>query len=161
MKVRYILIDLDHTLFNVNKFLKDTNKSFFKDEELSKYLYDDVINFIEYSKKYGAAYIFSEGDVDFQNKKIKNTGLSEIFGKNLKIYPSYAKMSNAKSEFFGKNVILVDDNPTVIYKAKKLGWRAIRVRRGKHRGEKDKIVPDITVRSLDAIVTDDLFSELK
>lgn len=160
MRSKIILIDFDYTLFNVYKYLKNINRSVPKDEDYSAYLYKDALDFIKYSKKYGVSYIFSEGDIEFQKLKIEKTGIAKIFGKNLKIYGSYAKMSDAENEFRGKEVLLVDDNPSTVIKAKKIGWKVIRVRRGKYRKEANKIAPDYTVNNLGSIITMNLLAKL-
>ena len=157
---RIILIDFDHTLFNVYEYLKDENKGIVTPKKFPGYLYKDALEFITYSKKYGDSYIFSEGDVGFQKFKIEQTGIAGIFKNNLKIYGSYAKMSNAKNEFWGKDVILIDDNPNAIFEAKKIGWKVIRVKRGKNRKEANKILPDYTVNNLRSIIKMNLLAKL-
>lgn len=69
-------------------------------------------------------------------------------------------MLNAKNEFWGKDVILIDDNPNAIFEAKKIGWKVIRVKRGKNRKEANKILPDYTVNNLRSIIKMNLLAKL-
>lgn len=110
------LIDLDHTLYDV----------------VNEKLYDDAISFIKFANKNGKAVLFTEGELKFQGEKIKKLNLNKYFGKNIKIFKSYSKISEIGDDFGKNKVFLIDDNPNVLIKAKDKGWKTIRVRRGKY-----------------------------
>jgi len=158
--LKRIYIDFDYTLFNVFKFVQDRKKGSLTDGKYSKYLYSDAAPFINYAKKFGTPYIFSEGEVGFQKEKIFKTGINQLFGDNLKIYGSYEKMLQVRTEDVKDKVILVDDNPETITEALKLGWKAIRIKRGKYKEGESMLKPDYTVTTLKQIVENNLLSKL-
>ena len=133
---KIILIDLDHTLYDVD----------------NEVLYPDALDFIGYAKKYGEIYLFTEGDLKFQEEKIKRLQLDELFGDNILLHKEYEKMDGVKNKFSSKDVILIDDRADVIDKAIVLGWRTIKVKRGRHQSEECNLLPDYAVNSLRAII---------
>lgn len=126
-----ILLDLDHTLYNVDKQI----------------LYDDALPFIEFAESKGDLFLFTEGEIKTQNEKIDRLGLNKYFKDNkILVFDSYSKMVNVAGMFKDSNIIVIDDNPEVIKKANELGWTTIRIRRGRY--EDQKVDSDYEVKSL-------------
>jgi len=156
MKNALILIDFDHTLFNTEKF-----KKAIKRETVLKYrdfLYKDALEFLDYAKKFGKLVLFSEGEVDFQRKKIEKSGVLKFFSK-VKIYPTDSKAQNFV-EFRGKRTILIDDKPKIADEAIPAGLSVIRVRRGKYKTINTRFTPAIEVKNLKEIIRRDLLSDI-
>lgn len=130
---KVFLIDLDHTLYNVEK----------------KELYPDAFCFIEFVKQKGIAVLFTEGVIGFQKNKIERLSLNKLFGENILIFDSYLKMSGLKDNFEGKTVYIIDDNPKVLEEARERKWITIRVIRGRYKNKKS--VSDYTVSNLKLI----------
>lgn len=131
-----ILIDLDHTLYNVSQ----------------EKLYVDALDFITYAKKYGEVFLFTEGDLSFQKEKVKKLGLDKNFGSNIKIYNEFEKIEIGQQDFDGKEIVLIDDKPDVINKAINLNWTTIRIRRGKYKDTKTDDNPTYEVKDLESII---------
>lgn len=111
------LVDLDHTLYNVEE----------------KKLYSDAIELIKFLKIKGEVILFTEGNIDFQKEKIKRLNLKELFGKDILVFSSFSKMKDIDSTSLEGKTILIDDNPEIIRQAKIRGWKTIRVKRGRHK----------------------------
>ncbi|MBL7036498.1 hypothetical protein ISR94_01430 [Candidatus Microgenomates bacterium] len=137
---KIILVDLDHTLYEVD----------------SGNLYPDAIDFVKFAQKQNETYLFTEGDHNFQKNKIEKTGLDKIFGKNIRIYDEFLKIENSKKEFSDKDVILIDDKPLVIDGAISLGWETIRIKRGRYKNKDSQLKPNNTVKDLQTIVSGNL-----
>lgn len=133
---KVILIDLDYTLYDVE----------------NQILHSDAKNFISYAKKCGEIFLFTEGDRNFQMKKVKKYKLDKLFKGNLKLYDEYKKMDEIKKEIKGKKIILVDDRPDVIDKAKLLGWKTIRVKRGRYKKKEGSQKPTYITNDLETII---------
>ncbi len=156
MKSTLILIDFDHTLFNTEKF-----KKAIKREAIPRYrgfLYKDALEFLDYAKKFGKLILFSEGEADFQRKKIKKSGVLKFFSK-VKIYPTDSKAQNFV-EFQGERIILIDDKPKIADEAISVGLSVIRVRRGKYKSINTRFTPAIEVKSLKEIIRRDLLCDI-
>lgn len=161
-----ILIDLDHTLLNTSKIKSDfpsietaiSTFHTYSGLEVDKYLYDDALVFINYAANYFTPSIFTEGPVEFQNAKISHSSLGSLIAPNYRfIYESMTKSSQLGALInIHHPVILIDDRPEHLDAATKLGLKTIRIRRGKHEHDPDIAPPNITVSSLQEIVTKDL-----
>ena len=158
---KIILIDLDHTLFNTQEFRKVLN---LPDKQVNyrSFLYNDALPFIKYVSKYGTPVLFTEGDMDFQNQKIEKSGLKKVFGRDIKVFPACGKARNNAltddQELIGR--VLIDDKPEVLDKAISLGYKTIRVRRGKYKLLNGRMRPDYVVSDLKSIIKKDLFKKL-
>src|SRR3989344_511060 len=68
---KLVLFDIDYTLFNTATF---------KDSNLTNYcLYDEIAPLLKDLSKIAKLGIFSQGEVDFQKKKLKETGIDKHF----------------------------------------------------------------------------------
>lgn len=154
-----ILVDFDHTLFDVTKlikFLSDSPETI----DYKSFLYADSLEFIDYASKFGNLILFSEGKVEYQKEKIEATEVGKLFSGGVKIFPSYSKMQDlAKISSRGK-IILIDDKPDVVDQAISMGCKVIRVKRGKYRGERTKTKPNFVVGSLAEIIAKDVLQSI-
>lgn len=128
------LVDLDHTLYNVE----------------TEILYDDAIEFISYLNKIGTPILFTEGELDFQKAKVERLGLSKYFGKNIMIFESFTKMSEFNPKLKYEKIVLIDDKSITIEEARKRKWITIRVQRGKYKST--SAISDYTVPDLKSII---------
>ncbi len=159
MDKNIILIDFDHTLFNTNKFVENVDK-LGKDVNYKSFLYPDAEEFVTYASKYGTPVLFSEGEVNFQLEKIKNTGIDKLFKENVKVYPSYEKMLDIKKLTAGHDVVLIDDKPEVVDMAISWGYKVIRIKRGRYIESNSNLLPTHEVDSLKAIISKDLLKKI-
>ncbi len=157
-KNKTFLIDFDHTLFNVNEFVRDRDLG--KLKEYKNYLYPDVLEFILYAKRHGKAVLFSEGEHGFQNEKIEKSGVKELFGKDVEIYPSLTKVAGIRNYGTKDKILVIDDKPEVIDNVLEMGYKAIRVKRGKYAEKECSLVPTAEVDNLSEIIRQDLFSKI-
>lgn len=137
IKSKTFLIDLDHTLYDVQK----------------EKLYPDAIHLLEYLSGKGTIVLFTEGEKEFQLNKIEKLKLSKYFGKNLRVFESYSKMKDTKNDYVGENIYLVDDNPEVLKTAMERKWLTIRVNRGRYKdqvADSDFKVDDL--KSIESII---------
>lgn len=68
---KIVLLDLDDTLFNTDKFKKSDLKSY--------ELYDDVQDALSELAKVATLGIFSQGEIAFQHKKLQKTNIKKYF----------------------------------------------------------------------------------
>ena len=152
-----ILIDLDYTLLDTDKFRVNIDENM---DNLRDFLYPDALAFLKYAEKFGTPTLFSEGELDFQKTKIEMTGLTGIFGNNIKLYPSYQKLFDLEKMHNPTEVIVVDDKPDIIDQAISLGMKTIRINRGKYKDMPTKLTPLYKVNDLEEIIKKDLFASL-
>lgn len=155
-----ILVDFDYTLFDTAKLVKTLSGS---PERLDykDFLYTDALELIDYASGLGNLILFSEGDIDFQKEKIDGTGIGKLFSGGVKVFPSYSKMQYLANIAPGKKVILIDDKPEVLDKGISLGYRVIRVKRGKYSDDETKSKPDFVVNDLSEICKKDLLRSIR
>jgi len=159
MDKNIILIDFDHTLFNTTKFAENVDK-LNGDINYKSFLYPDAEEFIKYASQYGTPVLFSEGELNFQLEKIKNTGIGKLFRENVKVYPSYGKMADIKNLTNGHSVVLIDDKPEIVDMAISWGYKVIRVKRGKYIDSNSNLSPTHEVESLRDIISKDLLKKI-
>jgi FMN phosphatase YigB (HAD superfamily) len=83
-----------------------------------------------------------------------------LFTGGVKIFPSYSKMNELFKIPEGEKTILVDDKPEVVDQAVSLGYKVIRVKRGKYAADETKLKPDFVVVSLAEIISKDILSQI-
>ena len=113
-------------LIEKHKFKNDIEKHleiFLKD--ISVYLYDDSINFLEYlnSKNYEVN-LLTYGDFDYQKEKIEKSFIKDYFNK---IIITSIEKPNLDLDY--KNAIFVDDNEYQLKGLIKKDAKVIRIRR--------------------------------
>lgn len=144
---KIVFFDIDYTLFNVGIFKKSNLKEYKNYNEVKKVLKS-------LSKKLDLG-IFSEGEKDFQEKKLENTGIKEFFNKN-NIYILHGKNLSIKKIFkkYEKNsIFLVDDKLTILSEVKTLCpfVFTVWIKRGTYaENEKniEKFIPDVQIYEL-------------
>lgn len=112
MKQKVILFDIDYTLFDTSTFKQTNLKDFV--------LYGEVIDVLLELQKYAKLGIFSEGDIKFQEKKLRKTKIDKHFNKeHLHIV---AKKSDSIEDILRRykntRVFLVDDKLETLYQVK-------------------------------------------
>lgn len=109
----------------------------------SVFLYPEVVSFLEKFKNELDLYILSYGgdDGDFQKEKIKRTKIEKYFNE-IHITNEIGKISTLETILDDTNkIILVDDSPEVLFKAKKFSHEIITIRINRGEG-KYKNYPD-------------------
>lgn len=125
-KKKLVLFDIDYTLFNTASFKKS---------DLSQYeLYQEVIEVLEKVSKIAQLGIFSEGNNDFQRKKLLKTGILQHFTKD-KIHIVENKedfIDGIIKSYKDFKIFLVDDKIDILIQAKECdpSVYAIWVKRG-------------------------------
>lgn len=118
-------------------------------------LYQDSVDVLEKLKKVFRIGVFSEGDKDFQMKKLEKSGILELFDKRLIfIYSNkLSKISRLAKKY--KPLAVIDDRPKFV-----IAWanhdisKAIRIKRGRYQTEKipEKRGNVFEVENLEAIL---------
>ena len=152
---KLILFDIDHTLFDTEKF---------KASKLTDYsLYDEVLEILEKLSKIAELGIFSKGDFEFQKAKLKNTKIEDFFkGKNVHIFQDKILNIKALNQYKNYKIFFVDDRLEVLRDVKKFlpSIIVIWIKRGPHAERLKKIEgfnPDKTIANLSQIVSDTCF----
>lgn len=153
-----ILVDFDYTLFDTTKFVNTLSGSP-KAIDYKDFLYPDALEFLEYASEFGDLTLFSEGEIEFQKEKIDGVEIGKFFLGGVKILPSYTKFSELTRMSNVTNMIMVDDKPEIVDQAISLGFKVIRIKRGKYAEVNTKLKPNLVVESLSEIVKKDLFRE--
>lgn len=153
-----ILVDFDHTLFDTTQFANSISGSP-KAVDYKDFLYPDALPFLEYASEFGDLTLFSEGEIEFQKEKIDGVGIEKFFTDGIKILPSYTKVSELTKMSNAVNLIMIDDKPEVVDQAISLGFKVIRINRGKYAGVNSKLKPNFVVESLAELVKKDLLRD--
>lgn len=97
-----ILFDIDYTLFNTALF-KETNRLRFE-------LYPEVLDILINLLPFATLGIFSEGNEQFQKKKLKETGIDHFFNQDyVHIMPLKDEVKEISHKYTNSRIILVDD----------------------------------------------------
>jgi len=150
-KNKLILFDIDHTLFDTETF---------KQSRLETYsLYEEVFETLTKLSKISRLAIFSQGEFDFQNTKLKNTKIDSFFKKE-DIHVFQEKQLNFE-EIFKKyseyKIFVVDDRLDILAVAKKYlpSVSTVWIKRGPHAQKLTKVegfIPDKEILSLQEIL---------
>ncbi len=136
--------------------LDNLRKSFEKTLQKAKqFLYLDVLPALrEFRKRKIEMFVlsYSDGEDWFQPKKIEKSRIRRFF-KKIFITRDIYKASNFKKIFTtNKKVVFIEDNPSALFKVKKLFPRVITVRinrgEGKYALEKNKKGIDFSIKNL-------------
>lgn len=114
MKDILVLFDIDYTLFDTATF---------KNSGLSLYtLYPQVKKVLEELSNKFTLGILSQGETDFQIKKLKETGIFELFDKNHLFITrdKHGEMEGILKRLQMEKAIFVEDKPEILKKAKGL-----------------------------------------
>lgn len=146
-KNKIVLLDIDHTLFDTEKF---------KASKLTNYsLYEEVLDILKKLEDEADLGIFSEGILEFQKTKLKNTKLEQFFKeKHIHIFgKKESELLKTLNSYKKYKVFLVDDRLSILHLAKKNfpSIFTIWVKRGPHAQKQKEIegfTPDETVFNL-------------
>src|SRR3989344_7893215 len=146
-----VLFDIDYTLFDT---------AYFKKSYLTKHkVYEEVIDVLEKLSKIAILGIFSEGDLEFQRKKLNQTGIVDYFEKD-SVHIVLNKLSEFEKilrKYEDRVTFFVDDKLSILFDAKKIFPKvvAIWVKRGVYAENQKEIPgfkPDAEVESLSEVV---------
>ena len=127
----YYKDNLSNELFNpikiINNLIKDKNinkeiKNFFKD--LSKYLYKDTIDFLEFIKNDNELILLTYGDFEYQNLKVNKSLIKEYFNKII-----VTSKNKGELDLDYKNSIFIDDSKEQIEGLLRKNAKVIRIKR--------------------------------
>lgn len=148
---KIVLFDIDYTLFDT---------ALFKESRLLKHeTYKEVIKVLNSLSKIAILGIFSEGNTDFQKKKLKETNIDKYFAKD-HTHIVLKKIDDLKTilkRYEDRKIFFVDDKLDILCDAKKLspGVLTIWMKRGFY-AEKQKDIPgfkpDATITNLKQVI---------
>lgn len=123
---KFVLFDIDYTLFDTNAF---------KNSQLKDYkVYDEVLLVLDKLSKIADLGIFSKGEVEFQNTKLKKTYIKKFFqNHHIHIFEDKdVNIKNVLDKYRNHTLFLVDDKLLTLYAAKLYNFSVftIWVRRG-------------------------------
>lgn len=121
-----VLFDIDYTLFDT---------AFFKESKLLKHkVYKEVTEVLDSLNKIAILGVFSEGDIEFQKKKLKETNIEKYFAKDHThiVLKKIDELKKVLEKYRDRQIFFVDDKLNILYDAKKLSPRVftIWVKRG-------------------------------
>lgn len=108
-----VLFDIDYTLFDT---------AFFKESGLSEHkIYEEVISVLENLNKVALLGIFSEGNIDFQIRKLKETNIEKYFAQDNThiVLNKLDELKGIFQRYKNRNFFFVDDKFTILFDAKK------------------------------------------
>lgn len=146
-----ILFDIDYTLFDT---------FFFKKSKLLEHkIYEEVIDVLDNLSKIAILGIFSEGDIDFQRTKIKETKIEKYFEQeNIHIVLNKLdKLRGILNKYKNRKTFFVDDKLSILFAAKNMYPEVfvVWVKRGfyaENQKELPGFKPDAQVENLSEVV---------
>lgn len=148
---KIVLFDIDYTLFDT---------ALFKESRLLKHkIYKEVIDVLNSLSQIAILGIFSEGDTDFQKKKLKETNIDKYFAKD-HTHIVLKKIDDLKTilkKYEDRKIFFVDDKLDILFDAKKLSPEVftIWVKRGFYAKKQKEIpgfAPNATITNLKQII---------
>ncbi len=95
--------------------------SFLVDYPFADRLYPGALNVIKHFRKYGPTVILSDGDVVFQPRKIRRSGLWEAFDAQVLIYIHKERMlDDVEHRYPAQHYVMVDDKLRILAEMKKV-----------------------------------------
>ncbi len=149
---KIILLDIDDTLFNTKRF---------KDSNLTKYsLYKEVPDTLEKLSEHALLGILSQGETDFQLKKLHNTDIYEYFApENIHIFTQkHLSYKNVFPLYTEKEAIyFVEDRLDQLAEAKKntISLITVWMKRGRYVKSQEALndfIPDFIITNLNELV---------
>lgn len=146
-----ILFDIDYTLFDT---------AFFKQSGLSKHkIYEEVIRVLVNLREIATLGIFSEGNIDFQRRKLKETNIGKYFAQDNThiVLNKLDELKGIFERYEDRKFFFVDDKLAILHDAKKEfpDVFTIWVKRGPFAKMQKSILgfkPDAEVDSLSGVV---------
>ena len=150
-KNKVVLFDIDYTLFDT---------ALFKESKLSKHkVYEEVIEVLDYLKKSATLGVFSEGNIDSQRRKLKETNIDKYFDKDHThvVLKKLDELKRVLKNYENRQIFFVDDKLSILFDAKKIFPKviAIWVKRGVYAENQKEIPgfrPDAEVENLSEVV---------
>ena len=147
-----ILFDIDYTLFDT---------ALFKDSRLLQHkVYEEVIGVLDDLNKIAILGIFSEGDIDFQRRKLKQTNIDKYFEKDHThiVLKKIDDLKRILKSYEDRQIFFVDDKLNILFDAKKSfsDVFTIWVKRGPFAESQKPILgfrPDAEVKNLSEVVS--------
>ena len=127
-------------------------------------LFPNSLDALEHVKQWGSTVILSDGDVVFQPRKVKRSGLSDAVDGNVLIYVhKEQELDDVEQKFPAKRYVMVDDKVRILTAMKKVwGSRLVTVfpRQG-HYAHDPKVLtdfpcPDVTIERIGDLLNYDL-----
>ena len=127
-------------------------------------LFPNSLDVLEYVKQWGPAVILSDGDVVFQPRKVKRSGLSDAVDGNVLIYVHKEhELEDVERRFPAKRYVMVDDKLRILTAMKKVwGPRLVTIFpvQGHYANDPSVLTdfppPDITVSRIGDLMNYDL-----
>lgn len=146
-----VLFDIDYTLFDTD---------YFKKSSLIKHkIYEEVRDVLEKLSKIAVLGIFSEGDLEFQRKKLNQTEIIDYFEKESVhiVLNKLSEFKNVLKKYEKRITFFVDDKLSILHDAKKIFPRVftIWVKRGVYAENQEEILgfePDAEVNNLQEVI---------
>ncbi len=146
-----VLFDIDYTLFDT---------FFFKESKLLKHkIYEEVIDVLDNLGKIAVLGIFSEGDIDFQRTKLKETKIEKYFEQdNIHIVLNKLnELQGVLEKYKNRKTFFVDDKLSILFEAKNMYPEVfvVWVKRGFYAENQKEIPgfkPDAQVENLSEVV---------
>jgi FMN phosphatase YigB (HAD superfamily) len=146
-----VLFDIDYTLFDTE---------YFKKSSLTKHkIYEEVKGVLERLSKIAILGIFSEGDLEFQRKKLNMTAIEGYFEKDNThiVLNKLSEFKRVLKKYEDRITFFVDDKLSILSDVKKIFPKivAIWVKRGIYAENQKEIPgfkPDAEVNDLKEIV---------
>jgi FMN phosphatase YigB (HAD superfamily) len=149
---KIVLLDIDDTMFNT-ALLKKTDLTMFK-------MYEEVHDALEELAQVASLGIFSQGEIAFQLKKLKETNIHNYFAEEHThiVADKLEVIRDILEKYADKGKIyIVEDRLDVLQIAKQCGANiyTIWMKRGRY-ADKQRVpvvyIPDATVRNLHEVV---------
>jgi FMN phosphatase YigB (HAD superfamily) len=127
-------------------------------------LFPNSLDAVEHVKQWGSTAILSDGDVVFQPRKVKRSGLSDAVDGNVLIYVHKEhELDDVERRFPAKRYVMVDDKVRILTAMKKVwGSRLVTVfpRQG-HYAHDPRVLtdfppPDVTIERIGDLLNYDL-----
>ncbi len=147
-----VLFDIDYTIFDTD---------YFKKSSLTKHrIFEEVKDVLDRLGKVAILGIFSEGDLEFQRKKLKETAIYDYFEKDNThiVLSKLADLRKVLARYKNRKTFFVDDKLSILFEAKKIFPEVVTiwVRRGIYALNQKEISgfkPDAIVENLQELVT--------
>ncbi len=111
---KIVLFDIDYTIFDTDHFKKSKLK-YHK-------IYPEVREALKRLSRIAVLGIFSEGELDFQSKKLIDTGIYDFFDKK-NTHIVLSKLTDLKTvltKYQDRKIFFVDDKLEILYETKKM-----------------------------------------
>lgn len=150
MRKIVVLFDIDYTLFQTQIFKESDQRDFA--------LYEEVLELLKDLSEIAILGVFSQGDTEFQRKKLLKTNISKFFDKkNVHITQNKEEdLSSTLSKYRKSRLILVDDKYETLKLAKNIFSEIITIWVNRGPYARNAVVkgfePDYEVETLSAIL---------